>query len=37
MVFMDEVASAEVLNLAYEWLCERRKDYPHSADVWDVR
>ncbi len=34
---MDQVASEEVLNLAYEWLCERRKDYPHNADVWDVR
>jgi len=37
MAFMDEAASTEVLELAYQWLCEQRKDYPHNADVWDVR
>ena len=37
LVFMEEVASDEVLYLAYQWLCKRRKDYPHNADVWDVR
>jgi len=31
------VASDEVLNLAYEWLCQRRKDSGPNADVWDVR
>ena len=34
---MDEVASIKVLHLAYQWLCKQRKDYPHNADVWDVR
>ena len=36
-VLMDEAASDDVLNLAYQWLCQRRKAYPHNADVWDVR
>ncbi len=26
MAFKDAVASDEVLNLAYQWLCERQKD-----------
>ncbi len=37
MVLMDEVATDEVLNLAYLWLCKQRKDYHHNADVWHVR
>ena len=32
-----EIASDEVLNQAYEWLCERRKDYSANSDVWNVR
>ena len=37
MELMAEIASGEVLAEAYKWLCERRKDYHHNADVWDVR
>jgi len=37
MNLMDEVASDGVLELAYQWLCERRNAYHHNADVWDVR
>ncbi len=37
MNLMVEIASDEVFAEAYEWLCERRKDYHHNADVWDVR
>jgi hypothetical protein len=37
IAFMDEVASIEVLQLAYQWLCRQRKNYPHNADVWHVR
>lgn len=33
---MDEVASDAVLDLAYDWLRERRKESPYSADAWDV-
>lgn len=34
---IDLTTSVEVLNLAYEWLCRRRKDAGSNADVWDVR
>ena len=34
---MEEIASDEVLQQAYDWLCKRRKDYSHNNDVWDVR
>jgi RNA-directed DNA polymerase len=26
-----------VLDQAYRWLCQQRRDYPPDADVWDVR
>ena len=32
-----EVADAAVLDRAYDWLCDRRKRYPASSDVWDFR
>jgi hypothetical protein len=34
---MDEIASDAVLQRAYAWLCERRRDYSPNDDVWDVR
>jgi len=37
MDLMKEIASDEVLKEAYQWLCERRKDYSANSDVWDVR
>ena len=37
MYLMVLAASEEVLNLAYEWLCERRKEFSYNADVWDLR
>ena len=37
MKLMDEIASDEVLDQAYEWMCERRKEYSANSDVWDVR
>jgi RNA-directed DNA polymerase len=37
MDWMDEIASESVLNQAYAWLCERRRDYSPNDDVWDVR
>jgi len=33
----EEIASDEVCDLAYEWLCKRRRDYSADSDVWDVR
>ena len=34
---MDEIASDEVIDLAFVWLCKRRKHYSHNQDVWEVR
>ncbi len=30
-------ASDAVLEEAYTWICERRKDYAPNDDVWDLR
>ncbi len=32
-----ELASDDVLDSAYEWLCRRRRDYSANADVWAFR
>ena len=37
LTLMDEIASDEVLEQAYQWLCERRKDYSHNDEVWELR
>ena len=37
MEWMDEIASTDVLQQAYAWLCDRRKKYSHNNDVWDLR
>ena len=34
---MGAIAGDEVLEEAYRWLCERRKDYSHNDEVWFVR
>ena len=34
---MDEIASESVLQQAYAWLCERRRDHSPHDDVWDLR
>ena len=34
---MEEIASDDVLEQAYVWLCERRKDYSHNDQVWEIR
>jgi hypothetical protein len=34
---MAEIASDEVIDLAYLWLCDRRKGYSHNNDVWSLR
>ncbi len=34
---IEEIASDEVLEQAYQWLCERRRDYSHNDEVWEVR
>ncbi len=32
-----KIASDSVIDIAYDWLCDRRKKYPHNDDVWDLR
>jgi hypothetical protein len=32
-----EIASDEVAEQAYLWLCDRRKDYSPNNDVWTLR
>ena len=34
---IQHIAADAVLEEAYDWLCERRKDYSAEADVWDLR
>ncbi len=34
---IQKIASDSVIDIAYDWLCERRKDYSHNNDVWDLR
>ena len=36
-LLMDTIASDQVIDEAYAWLCERRKDYAPDADVWRLR
>ena len=37
MNLMEEIASDNILEQAYQWLCDRRKDYSHNDEVWEVR
>ncbi|MGH7817453.1 MAG: reverse transcriptase/maturase family protein, partial [Candidatus Binatia bacterium] len=37
MKTMEDLVSDEVLNLAYEWLCQRRKNFPDDSDIWSLR
>ena len=37
MTILAELASDDVLDTAYEWLCRRRRDYSANADVWSLR
>ena len=37
MELIAEITSDEVLDLAYDWLWQRRERTSHNNDVWDVR
>ncbi len=37
MTILAELASDDVLDAAYDWLCRRRRDYSANADVWSFR
>ncbi len=34
---MEQIASNDVMNEAYEWLCQARLNYSDHADIWDLR
>ena len=34
---LPEIASGDVLEEAFDWLCDRRKQYSHNDEVWLVR
>ena len=35
--WMETIASEEVMEQAYAWVCDRRKDYAPDSDVWHLR
>jgi RNA-directed DNA polymerase len=37
VMILAQLASDDVLEAAYEWLCRRRRDYSPNADVWAFR
>ena len=37
MPVIEQLASDDVLDRAYEWLCRRRRDYSPHSDVWAFR
>jgi RNA-directed DNA polymerase len=34
---LSSLTTTAVVDLAWEWLCKRRRDYPDSADIWWLR
>ncbi|NEO63348.1 MAG: hypothetical protein F6J98_24080 [Moorea sp. SIO4G2] len=34
---IEKIASDEVIDAAYQWLCKKRAHYHYNADVWQVR
>ena len=37
MTILAQLASDDVLDSAYEWLCRRRQEYSANSDVWSFR
>ncbi|NWH03398.1 hypothetical protein [Desulfobacter latus] len=36
-VLINRVASDDILDQAYDWVCSRRRDYSHNSDIWELR
>jgi retron-type reverse transcriptase len=36
-MLIEQIASDEILDEAYAWLCRRRRDYPTNTDIWWFR
>lgn len=37
MTIVAQLASDDVLDAAYQWLCRRRRDYSANSDIWNFR
>jgi len=37
MTLLGKLASDEVIDEAYRWLCKRRRHFPANADIWSFR
>lgn len=37
MNIIESFVSDDVLNSAYEWLCQSRKNFPDNSDIWSLR
>jgi len=37
VTILAQLASDDVLDSAYEWLCRRRRDYSANSDIWNFR
>lgn len=37
MGLIEQIASDEVIEQAFNWLCDKRQHYHYNADVWQVR
>ena len=37
MNLISQIASDEILDLAYDWVCKRRREYSHNSDIWDLK
>jgi hypothetical protein len=37
MSILAQLASDDVPDSAYQWLCQRRRDYSANSDVWNFR
>ena len=34
---MNELVNSDLVDEAYQWLCQQRRHFPANSDVWDVR
>ena len=36
-MLIERIASNEVINVAFQWVCERRAHHHHNSDIWHLR
>jgi len=37
MVLIAQIVSDPVIDAAFEWVCDRRKEYSPNSDIWVLR